>query len=64
MPKYNIPCPDGSSGCLGTVEVFVDKKMPVAEVPKYLEEQGEFPDSCAACGSDYSRDHNGDIIND
>ncbi len=64
MPYYKIPCPDGSAGCLGKVEVFVDKKMPIADVVQYLEDQGEYPDSCAACGSDYSRDADGNIIND
>ncbi|WP_127564969.1 hypothetical protein [Stenotrophomonas indicatrix] len=64
MPFYKTPCPDGSPGCLGKAGVFVNRKMPIAEVPQYLEDQGEFPDSCAACCSDYSRDYEGNIIND
>lgn len=65
MPKYEINCPDGTDrGCYGTVEVFIAKTMDESEVEAYVEDNDIPVDVCAACGSDYTRGPDGEILDE
>ncbi len=66
MPTYQIPCPDGSDrNCQGTVDVFIEKEhLSENEVSTYIYDHNIDVDVCGACGSDYTRDNEGSIIDD
>ncbi len=66
MPTYQAPCPDGSDGnCYRTVDVFIPvEDLDDEEVIEYIEDHDPDISSCSACGSDYYRDSEGNIIID